>query len=133
MLDDLLELSRLQSDTIDEAESMRVNMSAMLMQLKEQAEEISRGQHELVFDIDPKLHLKGVAADLESAIGNLIDRIVYGCLEGLGGSVSAEHGIGIEKKRWLSQTRSAAEIDMMRSLKRLLDPKNLLNPGKVVD
>ena len=44
-----------------------------------------------------------------------------------------EHGIDIEKKRWLGQTRSAAEIDMMRSLKALLDPKNLLNPGKVVD
>jgi FAD/FMN-containing dehydrogenase len=62
-----------------------------------------------------------------------IDEVVYGCLDGLGGSVSAEHGIGIEKKRWLSQTRSEAEIDMMRSLKTLLDPKNLLNPGKVVD
>lgn len=62
-----------------------------------------------------------------------VDEVVYGCLDGLGGSVSAEHGIGIEKKRWLGQTRSAAEIDMMRSLKALLDPKNLLNPGKVVD
>jgi two-component system phosphate regulon sensor histidine kinase PhoR len=82
MLDDLLELSRLQSDTIDEAESMRVNMSAMLMQLKEQAEEISRGQHELVFDIDPKLHLKGVAADLESAIGNLIGNAIKFSPEG---------------------------------------------------
>ena len=60
------------------------------------------------------------------------DRIVYGCLDGLGGSVSAEHGIGIEKKQWLSQTRSEAEIAMMRSLKKMLDPKNLLNPGKVV-
>ena len=60
------------------------------------------------------------------------DRIVYGCLEGLGGSVSAEHGIGLEKKHWLGQTRSEAEIGMMRSLKKMLDPKNLLNPGKVV-
>ncbi|MEJ2127674.1 MAG: FAD-binding oxidoreductase [Woeseiaceae bacterium] len=60
------------------------------------------------------------------------DRIVYGCLDGLAGSVSAEHGIGIEKKQWLGQTRSAAEIDMMRGLKKMLDPKNLLNPGKVV-
>ena len=61
------------------------------------------------------------------------DKIVYGCLEGLGGSISAEHGIGIEKKQWLGETRSAAEIQMMRSLKNLLDPKNILNPGKVVD
>jgi FAD/FMN-containing dehydrogenase len=62
-----------------------------------------------------------------------VDEVVYGCLDGLGGSVSAEHGIGIEKKQWLGQTRSEAEIGMMRSLKQLLDPKNLLNPGKVVD
>ena len=61
------------------------------------------------------------------------DKIVYGCLEGLGGSISAEHGIGIEKKQWLGATRSPAEIQMMRSLKNLLDPKNILNPGKVVD
>jgi len=61
------------------------------------------------------------------------DKIVYGCLDGLGGSISAEHGIGIEKKHWLGETRSSAEIEMMRSLKTLLDPKNLLNPGKVVD
>lgn len=61
------------------------------------------------------------------------DAIVYGCLAGLCGSISAEHGIGIEKKPWLGSTRSAAEIALMRSLKRLLDPKNLLNPGKVID
>ncbi len=61
------------------------------------------------------------------------DAIVYGCLAGLSGSISAEHGIGIEKKRWLAESRSAAEITLMREVKRLLDPKNLLNPGKVVD
>jgi len=61
------------------------------------------------------------------------DKIVYGCLDGLGGSISAEHGIGIEKKHWLGATRSSAEIEMMRSLKAMMDPKNLLNPGKVVD
>jgi len=61
------------------------------------------------------------------------DQIVYGCLEGLSGSISAEHGIGIEKKQWLGATRSDDEIQLMRSLKGLIDPKNLLNPGKVLD
>ena len=61
------------------------------------------------------------------------DAIVYGCLEGLSGSISAEHGIGLEKKSWLGDSRSESEIELMRSLKRLLDPKNLLNRGKVVD
>ena len=60
------------------------------------------------------------------------DKIVYGCLEGLDGSISAEHGIGIEKREWLGQNRSANELRLMRQLKNLLDPKNLLNPGKVI-
>lgn len=61
------------------------------------------------------------------------DRIVYGCLEGLGGSVSAEHGIGLDKKAWMPQTRSAEEIALMRRLKTLLDPAGILNPGRVFD
>ena len=60
------------------------------------------------------------------------DAIVYGCLDGLDGSISAEHGIGIGKRPWLGLSRSENEIAMMRQLKGLLDPKNLLNPGKVI-
>ena len=60
------------------------------------------------------------------------DAIVYGCLEGLEGSVSAEHGIGIEKKEWLHATKSPAELAVMRSLKTTLDPRNILNPGKIL-
>lgn len=61
------------------------------------------------------------------------DEIVYGCLDGLDGSISAEHGIGIDKKSWLHLSRDEDELDLMRGLKRLLDPGNLLNPGKIVD
>ena len=60
------------------------------------------------------------------------DRIVYESLQGLGGSISAEHGIGIEKRHWLGATRSDAEIELMRALKRTLDPANILNPGKIL-
>ena len=80
---------------------------------------------------DGNLHIFVKPYD-DGAHHEAVDQIVYGCLDGLGGSVSAEHGIGIEKKQWLTQTRSDAEIIMMRSLKSLLDPKNILNPGKVV-
>ena len=48
-------------------------------------------------------------------------------------AISAAHGIGLEKRRFLSITRSDAEIEIMKRLKRTLDPKNILNPGKVVD
>ena len=71
LLDDLLELSRLQSDEIQGDES-EIDMPAMLGQLREQAEEISRGRHTIEFDIDPGLRLVGVAPDLESAFRNLI-------------------------------------------------------------
>lgn len=60
------------------------------------------------------------------------EALVYEPLKAIGGSVSAEHGIGIEKRHWLGMSRSEAEIALMRQLKAALDPLNLLNPGKVV-
>ena len=50
----------------------------------------------------------------------------------LGGSISAEHGIGRAKRDALRHARSAVELDMMRSLKRALDPDGLMNPGKIL-
>jgi FAD/FMN-containing dehydrogenase len=47
--------------------------------------------------------------------------------------VSAEHGIGLEKKPYLDISRSPVEIEVMRMVKRALDPKGLLNPGKIFD
>jgi FAD/FMN-containing dehydrogenase len=61
------------------------------------------------------------------------DECVYRPLKRFGGAVSAEHGIGLEKKAWMQVSRSATEIDLMRLLKRTLDPRNILNPGKVID
>ena len=60
------------------------------------------------------------------------DECVYGPLAEVGGSVSAEHGIGTEKLGWLPHSRSAAEIDLMRSLKMSFDSNNILNPGRVI-
>lgn len=60
------------------------------------------------------------------------DTEVYEALAPYGGSVSAEHGIGTEKRSWLRLSRSPAEIALMRTLKQALDPRNILNPGKVL-
>ncbi|MDQ3934407.1 MAG: FAD-binding oxidoreductase, partial [Actinomycetota bacterium] len=49
-----------------------------------------------------------------------------------GGTISAEHGVGVAKARWLSLARSDEEIAAMRALKRALDPEGLLNPGTVL-
>ena len=61
-----------------------------------------------------------------------INAIIYGCLERNKGSVSAEHGIGLDKKKYLSTSRTENEINLMRTLKRALDPKNILNPGRII-
>lgn len=71
LLDDLLELSRLQADETHDEEAP-VDIPAMLAQLKEQAEDISRGRHELHFEIDERRFISGIASDLESAFRNLI-------------------------------------------------------------
>ena len=60
------------------------------------------------------------------------DECVYAPLAAIGGSVSAEHGIGTEKLKWLPYSRSATEIAMMHALKKSLDPGNILNPGRVL-
>lgn len=75
LLDDLLELSRLQSDEI-QGEEEAVDVPGMLMQLKEQADELSRGRHELLFDVASGPWLSGIASDLESAFGNLISNAI---------------------------------------------------------
>ncbi len=61
-----------------------------------------------------------------------VDEIVYGILSRFGGSISAEHGIGTLKKDYLRLSRSPEELQLMRRLKSALDPKNILNPGKVI-
>ncbi|MBE7200506.1 MAG: FAD-binding oxidoreductase [Parafilimonas terrae] len=60
-----------------------------------------------------------------------IDAAIYEPLAELNGSVSAEHGIGLEKRGKLGLSRSAEEIATMRLVKRALDPDNRLNPGKI--
>jgi FAD/FMN-containing dehydrogenase len=57
--------------------------------------------------------------------------IVYCELEPFGGSISAEHGIGLEKRPFLHYSRNDAEFALMRTLKQALDPRGLLNPGKI--
>ncbi|MEM1230410.1 MAG: FAD-binding oxidoreductase [Pseudomonadota bacterium] len=62
-----------------------------------------------------------------------VERCVYEPLAAIGGSVSAEHGVGLEKKPYLSLSRNPAELALMAALKRALDPQGLLNPGKIFD
>ena len=56
---------------------------------------------------------------------------IFDILKEFDGSISAEHGVGLLKKDYLEYSRSPLEIKMMKSIKSLFDPKNLLNPGKL--
>ncbi|MNN38225.1 putative FAD-linked oxidoreductase [compost metagenome] len=82
---------------------------------------------------DGNVHVAVHVPDLDAAGRIELDQMVYGPLRALQGAVSAEHGIGIEKKPWLGQSRTPEEIALMRTLKRSLDPRNVLNPGRVFD
>jgi FAD/FMN-containing dehydrogenase len=61
-----------------------------------------------------------------------ISGAIYDLIVGYGGSISAEHGIGRIKVHELEHYRSKIELDTMRTLKRALDPQNIMNPGKVI-
>ncbi|MDR7223055.1 FAD-binding oxidoreductase [Aminobacter aminovorans] len=58
---------------------------------------------------------------------------VFECVAKSGGSISAEHGIGLDKKAYLHLTRTPAELAAMRRLKAAFDPNNILNPGRIFD
>ena len=62
-----------------------------------------------------------------------INSIVYSSLMKYNGSISGEHGIGVDKKAYLHFTRNDNEIEIMKNLKSLLDPKNILNPKKIIN
>jgi FAD/FMN-containing dehydrogenase len=61
-----------------------------------------------------------------------VNAVVFAVVKKYGGSISAEHGIGVMKRDLLPAVKDPVALDLMRSLKRMLDPKNILNPGKVV-
>ena len=61
-----------------------------------------------------------------------LTKTIYDLVAELGGSFSAEHGVGVTKRAWLEHYRGPVEIEMMRRLKKALDPQGILNPGKVI-
>ena len=74
----------------------------------------------------------GMAADAFRARAEAVQRLVFDLVAGLGGSISAEHGIGRLKRTELSARKPALELELMRALKAVLDPKGILNPGAVL-
>jgi FAD/FMN-containing dehydrogenase len=58
--------------------------------------------------------------------------VVYDAVARLGGSISAEHGLGQLKREAIRRQKSPLELELMRALKTALDPKGLMNPGKLL-
>jgi len=81
---------------------------------------------------DGNIHLVLTVGSLDAEDVHGVEEIVYGALGRRGGVISAEHGIGLEKRAYLHHSRSPEEIALMRTLKTALDPKNILNPGKIL-
>jgi FAD/FMN-containing dehydrogenase len=61
-----------------------------------------------------------------------VNKVVFDVVLRLGGSISAEHGIGVMKRDELPEVKDRTAIELMRSIKALLDPHGIMNPGKVV-
>jgi FAD/FMN-containing dehydrogenase len=78
---------------------------------------------------DGNLHVNVVGPDPDD---EKVDDAVLHLVADMGGSISAEHGIGRAKNRWLHLSRSESELDAMRSIKSALDPHGRLNPGVLV-
>ncbi len=71
-------------------------------------------------------------ADEMERVHRALDAITTRTLE-LGGTITGEHGVGLAKKPWLRQQMGDNSFELMRQIKRTLDPENLLNPGKIFD
>lgn len=79
---------------------------------------------------DGNLHMSATTGSQSDCV--LIEEKVFEKATQIGGTITAEHGIGVLKKDWLQECRSGDEIMLMRRLKQMLDPNNILNPGRVI-
>jgi FAD/FMN-containing dehydrogenase len=81
---------------------------------------------------DSNIHINVAIQDMTDEIKKRVQGLVYDLVSRLGGSVSAEHGIGRIKRPYLPLSRSAPELALMAKMKQTLDPSGILNPGRVL-
>ncbi|GAA4414808.1 FAD-binding oxidoreductase [Quisquiliibacterium transsilvanicum] len=115
--------------------SLRIaEMEAFAGDLDAVAHGLNPGCETLVFGHagDGNLHLAVSRPPGSGLAKGALEAAVYDLVRRYGGSVSAEHGIGVSRLEYLGHTRTAAEIEAMRALKRTLDPNCILNPGRVL-
>ena len=86
------------------------------------------GRDGLFFPPDPQSFLSATIAGMIAE--KAMDEIFSSAID-LGGVISGEHGIGLEKQRYLKRGIEPAVIDMMKNIKAIFDPNNIMNPGKI--
>ena len=107
-------------------------MDSFVSQIQKELHEMFEGLRLVSFGHigDGNLHFSASTGKQSDCV--LIEDHVFKRATAIGGTITAEHGIGVLKKDWLADCRSAVEIDLMRRLKAMLDPSNILNSGRVI-
>lgn len=112
-------------------------MQAFLQRCEEQLQALEPAIKPVIFGHvgDGNLHYNLTVTESLAADPARVERLtrtIYDLVAALGGSFSAEHGVGVTKRAWLEIYRTPVEVELMRRLKKTLDPQGLLNPGKVI-
>eukprot|EP01031_Cornospumella_fuschlensis_P025484 gene25484-30767_t len=132
----------------------KFDLSLPLLQVPAFVEDIRRGFQQRGYEVfnfghagDQNIHLNIIASfPVESSdkewetkkqalidqLQNVMEVVIYPPILSLRGSLSAEHGVGLQKKKAMLLSRSHEEIEVMKGIKALLDPQGILNPGKVL-
>jgi FAD/FMN-containing dehydrogenase len=92
------------------------------------------GDGNLHYNLSPAANRTGAGhAAAFVALEGPINRLVHDAVAALGGSISAEHGLGVLRRDESARYKSAVEMKLMRAVKRALDPHGLMNPGKLLN
>ena len=81
---------------------------------------------------DGNLHLNVTTPKFDPTVLKIIEPFVFEWTSKLKGSVSAEHGIGFKKTQYIHFSKSQSSLNLMTNIKKLMDPKCILNPYKVL-
>lgn len=130
-----VEVSRLLGPVVAFDVSLRIaDMEAFVARLHALAHGIDAGCDVIVYGHlgDGNLHLSVRVPPERPEAYDVIQRSVYELVGEYGGSISAEHGVGVSKREFLPHSRTAQEIAWMRNLKNTFDPRHILNRGRIL-